>query len=158
MRSRVRDRKGKIALFAADWKFRTVGRQILRWVSDEQAFELVDAGKATPLRDADSDVVGLRLLRACERPSTGAQPKPYQERMPVAEQSNTAFSRPEVHAIAGEHFPGGENRAGQYGPPGRSRTARLNEEQRMSRIAKGLCEVDLVEAARAKLNLYTSVH
>lgn len=159
MGHRQRDRNGKVALLAADWKFRPQHRQILRWIEVEEGDRLVQAGTAEGLCDQDTgELVAFRLLRECERPRAVAQFHPYKERPLVPIPSSTAFSRPELLAIAGEHFRGGENNLGVYGPPGRSRTARLNDEQRRSRVAKGLREVDLAEAARTKLNLYRSVH
>lgn len=148
MGHRIRDRQGKLALLAADWKFRPEARQILRWVSEEEAERLLSSGRAEALCDRETgELVAYRVLRQCERPRPRAQFHPYRMRELVPVPSSTAFSRSEINAIAGDRF-----------SKGRSRTARMSEEQRRSRIAKGMREMDLVEAARVKLDVYRRVH
>jgi hypothetical protein len=123
---------------------------VLRRISEAHGERMVRDRKARHVINGEGKMVGYQMFESA------LKPEPVME--PSSQASSTAFSRAELDAIAGAHFKGGENLAGEYGHPGRSRTAGMSEEKRMKRMAAGLRPVDLVEAAQAKLAHYQTTH
>jgi hypothetical protein len=95
---------------------------------------MVKERKAKRVYDPDENHVGYQLLSESPKPSIARESNP----------SSAAFSSEEVAAIAGLH--------------GESRTETLDERRKLSRLNRGLREMDLVESARRKFEVYQSVH
>jgi hypothetical protein len=125
-----------------------LGARVLRRLSFDKGEEYVAAGIAVCVRDATGKIIAYQKLeeRRIENPDTAMVP---------SFTSMTVLSRAEVDAIAGSKFKGGENEQGVYGPPGRSRTIGMKEEERMLRMKRGLPAEDLVERAQAKLQAWS---
>ena len=129
----------------------SLGARVLRRMSESAGRSLVAAGVAIAIEDATGKLIAFQKLE--QRQPTG-DAVVVKRTLPTM----AVISRSEVEALAGRSFKGGENEAGVYGPPGKSRTKGLSEEARMLRMAWGLPGEDLVELAEAKLRAFTPRH
>jgi len=145
--------------------------RVIRRISEKEGDALVAARKATWVQNADGFLVGYQLIGERVRavfvpgaPSKATQIIAALKKIeglprqlgadaridagnvadPVSSPSNTAFSRAEVEAIAGLR--------------GKSRTMRMSEQQRKSRILRNLIPEDLIESAQRKFEVYPDVH
>jgi hypothetical protein len=147
-RRRDRNEKQKFQLIS---DFDVLGKvRVIRRISFFNGEEMVKDGIARRVMDDENvGVIGFQMLPA--------KRAPMDSKLPPLQPSTAALSRKEMDAIAGSDFKGGENLYGVYGPPGCSRTAGMSEQQRMSRMERGLRPEDLVERSFAKLNAWAQI-
>jgi hypothetical protein len=128
MANRVRHRDS-VKVFAAG---KDHERRVVSVCGQAKAARLLNDYRATMVFDDDGDLEGIRL---CE--SRHAAKKAMRAPVVTEEMRNgcVVLSKAEVESLA-DRMP--------------SRTARLTEEQRDARVAKGLPEMDLAESARVK--------
>ena len=129
MRRRIRVSKPEFDLYSAGGP---LGVRKIRRVTAKVGDALVRERKAQLIQFGSEFV--FQLLSDGQRAVLPKEPCP----------SSTAFSNAELEAIAGIR--------------GESRTTKMNEPQRLKRIAKGLGDMDLVEASREKLSVYQEIH
>lgn len=129
MRRRIRTAKIEYDLYSATGP---LGVRRIRKVTAKTGDEMVRERKAR-LVHYNGEYV-FQLLSDQQREALAKQSQP----------SSTAFSSAEREAIVGIR--------------GESRTCGMREPERLKRMAKGLSDMDLVEASRAKLDVYQTVH
>lgn len=119
-------------------------------ISRRHADRLVARGQAEEGLDVDGKTPCFMWLKPIQRASSSRQADQQESAEVSSEASSTAFSFEEVQAIAGSKF-----------RHGRSRTARMTEEQRLRRTnrktGKALPAEDIVERAANKLKEWNKV-
>lgn len=125
----------------------TFGLESKGWIVFGEGEKLVQGMKAERVHCPETGKLVGYQLRSAETKSSA--PKP------AMEVSESVLTSAEVDAVVGEHFKGGKNILGvDGGPPGRSRTADLNPQQRRLREALGMDTEDLAELSRIKLDAF----
>jgi hypothetical protein len=124
--------------------------RVVELVSRERGLSLMKAGSVEEICDEHGQT--LCFLRVAKR-KPAAAPLGMRGVMvgeAEVERSSTAFTRPEVQALAGRHF-----------RHGRSLTARMTDEQRANRVSRRtgrrLPPVDLVERAVNKFDAWAKI-
>lgn len=130
-RRRERSVHAEFQLCSADGP---LGPKVMRRISRWKGEQMVRNRLACRIDDSEGKLLGYQLLAASQDVLIMRDSSP----------SSAAFSVAEREAIAGIR--------------GESRTASFSDGKRMNRIRRGLREMDLVEAARVKLDVYPFVH
>jgi hypothetical protein len=128
-RLRNRDRNN-VKIYAAGESHE---RRIVKIVSQDKATQMLNAYSAAMAFDEDGEFIGIRLCDGKYKARKANAPAPV-----ITEEMRSGcvvLSRAEVESLADRSV---------------SRTARLTDEQRDARVAKGLPEMDLAESARLK--------
>lgn len=123
----------QVQLFASPGPLNAFSWRTIRRISREQGKKLVDDGLAFEVREGNK-LLGFQLREKEEAP------RPPRESRP----GKAGITPAEMDAAVGAH--------------GSSRTAFLDEEDRVIRVDRGFGEMDFVEAAQAKIAVYQSVH
>jgi len=131
LRRRIRNEQSEFQLCSAGGP---LGPRVISRVSHYKGEKLVKARRAERVCDSDGKLLGYQLLNEIPDVIIAKDSGP----------SSAVFSVAEREAIAGLR--------------GESRTAAFTESKRLSRLRRGLREMDVVEAARVKLAVYQSVH
>ena len=113
----------------------------LRRISGAKGDRLVRDQKAIRYDDPETGrCLGYELLEHAPLPKVETKHAAIPGELP---RSEAMFTGAEVEALQGFH--------------GRSRTERMNEDERLKRIASGLPEMDLVESAKMKRKYWHAV-
>lgn len=113
----------------------TLGWKVIRRISEDHGEDMVLRRKARHVVNSEGKHIGYQMYESALRPTPVVQD---------SKPSCTSISKREMEANAGLF--------------GLSRTASMSEAQRIKRVARGRPEMDLVEAARVKLDAYCGVH
>ena len=134
----------------------TARASIAKLITRRAGERMVRQGLAEEGVDLDGKTTCFRLLRCSKQAS---KPAPAREIVIDSDESDRGFSRDEVMAIAGRHF-----------RHGRSRTARMSDEQRAARAKRIYDESvmrngfgvkvgpeDIIERATNKFNVWNEI-
>jgi hypothetical protein len=120
---------GRVKLYAAGEPHE---RRVVKILSAQQATRLLNTYRATYAFDEDGECLGIRFCDGQHKVQKAMRAPVVTEEM---RNGCVVLSKAEVETLA-DRMP--------------SRTARLTDEQRDARVAKGLPEMDLAESARVK--------